>query len=259
MKVILRLVVLLPFAFAGVLSTHDPAEQHREHASVPPCREFLLGTDELGRDVLSRVLHGGRLSLLAGATAALLSVGVGLLLGGIAGYAGGWADTAVLRLADLTLALPWLYLLLAGRAALPLSIPGPLVLLMMTAIIGLAGSGLAIRMVRDVVRTARERNSVKAAAGLNARGPYLLRHHLWPAARPAAVTLWLTLVPQYVLAEVSLSFLGLGAGEPAVSWGAVLASLRSYAVLVSDWWMFSPAVALAFVVNVLGYRRKVAS
>lgn len=245
---------LLFFLLADWLSPHDPRFQYRNHAALAPhCGKpcFLLGTDELGRDVLSRLLHGGRLSLLAGFGAALLASTLGGFLGVAAGYFGGWIDAILSRPVDLLLALPWLYLLLAARAALPLSLPAELALVLLLSLLALAGAAAPFRLSRQVIRAARNSDAVHAALGLGASHWYLLRAHLWPAARPALMAQWLTLFPAFVLAEVSLSFLGLGVGDPAVSWGTILASLRQYSVLTTQWWMFSPAIALALFLAIL--------
>ena len=250
----LAALFLLPFLGAPWISPHDPLTQYRDHAGSPPgCGDpcFLLGSDEFGRDVLSRLLHGGRLSLIAGLTASLVALTLGGLLGGLAGYFGNWLDSLLSPPMDLLFALPWLYLLLAARAALPLSLPSATALLVLMSLIGLAGAAAPFRLCRHVVRSARQSGPVSAAAGLGASDWYLLRAHLWPAALPALGTQALSLFPAFVLAEVSLSFLGLGAGDPAVSWGSILASLRQYPVLTSQWWMFSPALALALLLALL--------
>jgi peptide/nickel transport system permease protein len=251
----LALIFLLPYLFADMLSPHDPLRQFRDHAAQPPsCAGelcFPLGTDEFGRDILSRLLHGGRLSLTAGLGASLLAVTLGGLLGCIAGSFGGWIDALLSRPADLLLSLPWLYLLLAARAALPLAMPTEFVLLLLMLLLGLAGAATPFRISRQTVASAKRSGPVKAALGLGASRWHILRAHLLPAARPPLVSCWLTLFPAFVLAEVSLSFLGLGVGDPAVSWGSILASLRQYPVLMSQWWIFSPAVALALFLAIL--------
>ncbi|MCU0758512.1 MAG: ABC transporter permease [Steroidobacteraceae bacterium] len=251
------LVLVATFVLAPALSPHDPAEQFRDHASRPPsCGSpcFPLGTDELGRDVLSRTLHGGQLSLSAGVGAASLAVLLGGLLGALAGAARRWLDLALSRVVDLLLALPWIYLLIGVRAALPLSVPSDRAYLLTMALLGVLGIGAPFRQARQAVRAARASEPVHAARGLGASERYLLTQHLLPAAVPGLAALWLMLVPGFVLAEVALSFLGLGIGEPAVSWGTVLAQLRDYPVLVSQWWMFAPVLALVAFLALLPVR-----
>ena len=214
-------------------------------------RICLLGTDAYGRDQLSRLLYGGQISLLAGILGAGSTLFIGLCVGAAAGYFGGWKDDALMRVAELFLALPWLYLLLALRAFLPLSV-GPLpAFFLIVAVIGAVGWARPARLVRGVVLSAKERDFVRAARGFGAGDSYLLRRHILPETSSVLLTQAAILVPQYVLAEMTLSFLGLGVPEPAPSWGNLLSNLQQYSVLVSYWWMYLPA--LAMVPFFLGY------
>ena len=205
---------------------------------------FLFGTDELGRDQLSRLLFGARISLFSGLLATVLALGGGLVLGTIAGYCGGWPDDVVMRFSELILALPWLYCLLALRAFLPLHISPGETFLLVVLVIGTRGWARPARLIRGVVLSARERDHVLAARGFGASAPYLLRRHVLPQTAGVLLTQAALLVPQYVLAEVTLSFLGLGVSEPVPTWGNMLAGLQHYHVLASAWWMCLPALAL---------------
>jgi peptide/nickel transport system permease protein len=219
-----------------------------------PARLFLFGSDEYGRDILSRLLYGGRISLLAGWGATLLSLGLGLLLGLLAGFHGRWVDEGVMRLAELFLALPWLYLLFAARAFLPLHVEPRDAFLLVVALIGAIGWARPARLIRGVVLSARERKYVVASRGFGATDVHLLRHHVLPHTYGILLTQAAILIPHYMLAEVTLSFFGLGVAEPAPSWGNLLASLQRYYVLTSYWWMFLPAavlVAVTFTYQVL--------
>jgi len=209
-----------------------------------PARIFLMGSDGYGRDQFSRFLYGGQISMLAGLIAAILSVSMGIFAGGIAGYYGGWIDEILMRGGELFLALPWLYLLFAVRAALPLHISQWQVFLLLISVMGLIGWARPARLIRGVVLSAKERTFVLAARGMGASDAYLLRRHVLPQTYAVLLTLVTLLVPQYVLAEVTLTFLGLGVGEPMPSWGALLSSLQQYSVLSSYWWMFLPALLL---------------
>lgn len=242
----------------SLLSSQQPADGGRRTrwrlvGVAPPARLNLLGTDGLGRDLFSRLLHGARISLVAGLAAALLSVGLGVVVGTLAGFYRGWLDEILMRFAELFLALPSLYLLIAVRAFLPLAIGPAEAFLLLVAVIGLVGWPQNARLVRGVVLGTRERDYVLAARGFGASDGYLLWHHLLPATSTVALTQLALLTPRYVLAEVTLSFLGLGVGEPTPSWGTLLASLQQVHVLLSYHWMLSPAVML--VVIVLGYHR----
>ena len=234
----------------------------REVAGVPsslhlfgveqPARIFLLGTDSYGRDQFSRFLYGGRISLLAGWLAAGISLALGALLGCLSGFYGGRVDQLFMRGGELFLALPWLYLLFAVRAFLPLQISAPKAFFLVVAVIGLIGWARPARLIRGVVLSAKQRNYVLAARGFGASDLYLLRRHILPQTFGVLLTQGALLVPQFILAEVTLSFLGLGIGEPVPSWGNLLASLQQYHVLASYWWMYVPA--LAFIPLFLGYQ-----
>ena len=208
-----------------------------------PANLFLLGADGFGRDQFSRLLYGGQVSLFAGFVAAALSVLTGLLFGGIAGLYGGRIDDAAMRVAEIFITVPWFYLLIAVRAFLPLQIGPVTAFLLVVAVIGIVGWGRPARLVRGVVLSARERNFVLAARGFGASNAYLLRRHLMPLAFRVLLTQMAVLIPQFILAEVILSFLGLGIGEPFPSWGNMLAYAQHYHVLVSYWWMLLPALA----------------
>jgi peptide/nickel transport system permease protein len=233
-----------PYSVLGVLTL-------RTHLFGAEGPIYLLGSDGYGRDLLSRVLFGGQTSLLAGLIGAGLTLSIGLCIGAAAGFWGGWKDEALMRVAELFLALPWIYLLFAMRAFLPLAVPPLKAFLLVIVVIGAVGWARPARMVRGIVLSAKERDFVRAARGFGASGSYLLRRHILPETSGVLLTQAAILVPQFVLAEMTLSFLGLGVPEPVPSWGNMLASLQHYNVLVSYWWMYLPA--LAMVPFFLGY------
>ena len=220
-------------------------------------RIYLLGTDAYGRDQLSRLLFGGQVSLLAGLLGAGITLLIGLCIGAVAGYYGGWTDSLLMRLAELFLALPWLYLLFAIRAFLPLAVSPLKAFFLIIAVIGMVGWARPARLVRGVVLSAKERDFVRAARGFGATNGYLLRRHILPETSSVLLTQAAILIPQYVLAEMTLSFLGFGVPEPVPSWGNLLSSLQQYSVLVSYWWMYLPALAMAPFF--LGYLRLASS
>lgn len=228
-----------PYRVAGTFS----GDRHL-FGTDGPGHLFLIGSDDFGRDQFSRFLHGGQISLFAGLLGAGLSLGVGIVLGGLAGFYGAWVDETIMRVAELFLALPWMYLLFAVRMALPLQIAPSEAFLLVLSVIGLIGWARPARLIRGVVLSATLRDYVAAARSLGASDFYLLRRHLWPQVTGIALTQGALLVPQYVLAEVTLSFFGLGVGEPVPSWGNMLAGLQRYQVLSSYWWMFVPGLAL---------------
>jgi peptide/nickel transport system permease protein len=214
-------------------------------------RIYLLGTDAFGRDQFSRLLFGGQASLLAGLLGAGLTLLIGWCIGAVAGYFGGWRDDVLMRLAELFLALPWLYLLFAIRAFLPLTVNPLWTFFLIVAVLAGVGWARPARLVRGIILSARERDFVRAARGFGASNFYLLRRHILPEASSVLLTQAAILIPQYVLAEMTLSFLGLGVPEPIPSWGNLLSNLQQYSVLMSYWWMYLPA--LAMVPFFLGY------
>jgi peptide/nickel transport system permease protein len=216
-----------------------------------PAQIFLAGSDNYGRDQFSRVLYGGRISLGAGLLATGISLLLGLLLGTVSGFYGRWVDEGIMRLAELFLVLPWLYLLLAVRAFLPLHISPIQTFFLLVGVIGSIGWARPARLVRGIVLSARTRKYVLASRGFGASDAHVLRRHVLPHTYGVLLTQAALLVPQYVIAEVTLSFFGLGLSEPLPSWGNLLANLQQYNVLVSYWWMFAPGLAL--VVFSLGY------
>jgi peptide/nickel transport system permease protein len=209
-----------------------------------PAQIFLMGTDEFGRDEFSRLLYGGRISLLAGIAGTIISLSLGMLIGTLAGFYHGWLDGLLMRGAELFLALPWLYLLLTIRAALPLRISTTETFFLLVAVLGFVGWARPARLVRGIVLSGKERNYVRAAGGFGASDFYILRRHIAPQLYSVLLTQAALLVPQFVLAEVTLSFLGLGVSEPMPSWGNLLACLQQYNVLSSYWWMLFPALTL---------------
>src|SRR5882724_12984920 len=205
---------------------------------------FLVGTDDYGRDQLSRLLYGGQISLFAGLLGAALSLSLALFLGGVAGYFGSWVDDVIMRGAEVFMALPWIYLLLAVRAFLPLHLGARQTCFLLIGIVGLTGWARPSRLIRGVVLSAKQRDYVRAARGFGASWSYILRRHVLPEASSVALTQGALLVPQYILAEITMSFLGLGIGEPLPSWGNMLAALQRYYVLNSYWWIAISGFAL---------------
>lgn len=220
-----------------------PAEVHLLSVDEP-ARLFVLGTDALGRDVWARVLHGARLSLLIAAAALLLVLPLALLIGCVAGFYGGWADFALMRLAESFLALPALYLVIALRSALPLSLEPEQVFGALVLVIGLFGWAHLARVARGLVMSLRRREFVMAALALGATDRWVMRRHILPQLAGFSLTQAALAAPGYILAEVTLSYLGLGVPEPLPSWGNMLAGTQHVQMLTGYWWNLAPAVAV---------------
>jgi peptide/nickel transport system permease protein len=247
-------LTVLALALAPWLASQPPERQNRDCPCAAPSARFVLGTDELGRDVWSRLLHGGRTSLGAGLIAVTLSTGQGLIAGASGGLSRGRRRRIVLALAELFLAVPWLYLLLAVRAFLPLSLKPGQVLLLLSAVIGVAGWARPGRLLAQLAAEVREQEYVEIAESFGAKRRHLIWCHLMPELMSLARTQWLLLLPGYVLAEVALSLFGLGVGEPAPSWGNLLAPLRNPATAVGCIQLASPEPGLAALVLACEWR-----
>jgi peptide/nickel transport system permease protein len=209
-----------------------------------PAAVFPMGTDGLGRDQFSRFLHGARISMFVGPAAAFLALIIGFAMGAVAGFYGNWVDECLMGLAELFLSLPWLYLLLAMRALLPLEVSPGEAFAAIAGLLGIIGWARPARIIRGVVMQGKQREFVLAARGFGASNLYLLARHVAPQARGVVLAQAALLVPQYILAEVTMSFLGVGVSEPAASWGLMLAPLQQYHALVSHYWMWLPALLL---------------
>lgn len=229
----------VPYRWLGIF----PGDVHLLSIDEP-ARLFVLGTDGLGRDVWARVLHGARLSLLIAAAALLLVLPLALVVGGVAGFYGGWADFMLMRLAELLLALPALYLVIALRSALPLSLEPEQVFGALVLVIGLFGWAQLARLARGLVLSLRRREFVAAALALGATDGWVMRRHILPQLAGFTLTQAALAAPGYILAEVTLSYLGLGVPEPLPSWGNMLAGAQNVQTLSSYWWNLAPAVAV---------------
>jgi peptide/nickel transport system permease protein len=209
-----------------------------------PARVYLMGTDDFGRDQFSRFLYGARLSLFAGLFACVISLSLGVIFGTLAGYYRGSADSVIMGAAELSLALPWLYLLLVVRALQPLNTSPSTVFLTVVAIIGIVGWARPARLIRGTVLTAAEREYVLLAKSFGGSDLHVLLTHIMPQIRTVVMTQVPLLIARYIMAEVVLSFLGLGVDEPIASWGTLLKSVQQYSILSSYWWMCLPASLL---------------
>lgn len=225
---------------------YDPNAADLDRRLQPPGGRHVLGTDELGRDVLARTLHGARVSVAAGLLASALALVLGAGLGSAAGWAGGATDRGVLFLVNVVQALPALVLVVAGASFLPPSF------LVAAVLIALTGWTDTARIVRSESRRLREAPFVDAARAAGASSPRLVLVHVLPHALPPALALLPYALGAAVLTEAALSFLGLGAPPPEASWGRALAEARN--LLPGAWWCVLPP-ALGLFLLVLSARR----
>lgn len=229
------LVVGLAAAAPELWAPGNYETQFRDSPDAPPSTRFPLGSDALGRDRLSRLLYGTRVSLSLAPAAALLSCVGAAVLGGTAGLAGGWADTAILALADLFLSLPWLFLLLIARACLPLNVPPATSLGITFLLLGALGWAAPARVVRASVRTLKNSGFLFQARAAGCRPWRLLWRHLLPNVMPVLTAQFWVAVPAYILAETTLGMLGLGVAEPLPSWGGLLRELEGGGIMTQPW------------------------
>jgi peptide/nickel transport system permease protein len=240
------LAALVMAVGASVLSPYDPLKQDLNNALAQPGRAHVLGTDNVGRDVLSRVIWGTRVSLLAGIVSVVIAVAAGSVLGLVAGYAGGRVDGLVMRAMDAVLSFPPLVLALALGAVLGAGLGGVLLAL------GVVYTPTFARLMRGQVLAITARDYVDAARALGAPGWWIACRHVVPnAAAPIVVQASLS-VAFAILAEASLSFLGLGVQPPHASWGSMINAGRGY-LQQAPWIVFGPGVALFVTVVGLNF------
>lgn len=233
------------------LTPHSYAEQSREFISAPPSSQFWLGTDELGRDRFARLLYGTRVSLLLAPAAALLSTLIAAIVGGGAGYFGGRVERIFTSAVDLFLALPWLFLLLAVRALLPLN-TSPVASVMITfLLLGCLGWAAPARIVRAGTRSLANSGYLVQASAIGISRWRLFWRHLLPNLRPVLLAQFWISVPLFILSEANLGLLGLGVSEPLPSWGSMLRDLENYSAVLQSPWMLAPAVLIVVVVSCL--------
>ncbi len=245
---VLLMVVCASLA-ANWLAPSGYAQQDREAADAPPSRAHWLGTDEIGRDRFARVLYGTRISLLLAPAAALLSTLLAALIGGLAGYIGGvWAKLAM-AVTDLFLSLPWLFLLIAVRALLPLNVPPLFSVLATFLLLGLLGWTSAARVLCATASSLREAEFVKQARAAGIQGPRLFWVQVMPNLKPVLNAQFWISIPVFILAEANLGILGLGVAEPMPSWGSLLKELEGLISFGQEPWKLVPLVLLVVVVT----------
>lgn len=246
---ILTLLVILPIVLANFLPLADPNVQNLAARRLPPLTDgYLFGTDQLGRDMLSRILFGGQTSLMIGLLAVVVSGAIGLILGSIAGFYGRWADVLISRVLEAQMSLPLLMMLLLVVALFGPSIP------VITGVIAIAQWPEVARLTRSLVLVEREKPYVDAAKTLGLHKISILIKHVIPNVFKQASLVILLLLAQAVLLESALSFLGAGPQRPFATWGRLISDGQDY--ITTSWWMVTlpglVIVALVVGVNLLG-------
>ena len=238
------LLLVLVAVLAPVLSPYDPYAMDLDLMTQAPSRLHWLGTDQIGRDLLTRILFGTRISLVIGVVPTFLSMAIGTTMGLLAGYHGGWLDNLIMRLCDIVLAFPSLLLAMVIMYTLGATLLNIFIAL---AAVGWAGTA---RVVRAQVLALREKEFVEAARAVGVRGSVIMLRHILPNCLPALIVLFTLGVPGAILAEATLSFLGVGAQPPTPSWGLIITSGKEF-LFSAPWIAIAPGIFV--LVTVLAF------
>ncbi len=243
------LVVFLSGLMANFVAPAPYGKQFREAPNAVPSSKHPLGTDEIGRDSLSRLIYGTRVSLLLAPAAALLSALIAALVGGFAGYLGGWWERLALSATDLSVSLPWLFLLLTVRALLPLNV-SPITSVVITfALLGSLGWSASGRVICSGARTMRNSDCVLLARACGCPSWRILIRQVLPNLRPLLYAQFWLSIPIFILTEANLGILGLGVTEPLPSWGNLLRGLENWSAVRANPWKLAPVALLVVVVS----------
>lgn len=244
---IIVVLVTLVAIFADVLTPHNPAQNNLQDMLKPPFWEeggsttYILGTDNLGRDILSRIIIGTRVSLMVGVFSVLVAGVVGMIIGIVAGYYGGIIDNVLMRIVDAFLAIPSILFILVVLAVFEPSI------LVLILVIGFTNWVSYARVVRGEVLSVKEREFVKASRSIGTKNRVIMVKHVLPNVISSFIVISAMSVATAIILEASLSFLGLGIQPPDVSWGSMLTDGRNY--LATNWWLATfPGIAITITV-----------
>jgi peptide/nickel transport system permease protein len=237
-------LIVTSAALAPWLAPQDPAKQSLFEKRARPGGKYLLGADEFGRDILSRVIYGARVALVVGLVSVGIALSLGVVLGSMAGFLGGWVDGAIMRAVEVLLAFPYLLLAIAVVSAL-----GPSAL-NTTIAVGIWGTPPVTRIVRGAVLALTETEYVRAARALGASGPALIGRHILPNILPTVIVYGTLFMANAILVEAALSFLGLGVQPPTPSWGLMVATGRDFLLITPH---ITTIPGLAIMLAVLGF------
>lgn len=246
MGLIICTIWIICAIFAPLISPHDPNEKDINRRFVPPCWEkngtsqYILGTDEVGRDVLSRLIYGSRVSLIVGIMAVIVSLIIGTTLGVIAGYFGGVVDAVIMRIVDVMLSFPFIFMALCLMAVLGASLINVIIVL------GLTGWVPYARTIRAETLSLKEREFVTAANIQGCRSMRTIIRHIVPNVIDSAVVLGTLEMATAILSEASLTFLGLGVPPTIATWGSMVATGRNY-IWSNCWLTIIPGIAIFLV------------
>lgn len=242
------IIIISSAIFAPLISPYDPYKMDLSASLQTPSKAHLLGTDKMGRDVLSRIIYGSRVSLLVGVIAVGISGTIGIFFGSLAGYFGGWIDGIIMRLVDILLAFPSILLAISLVAVLGASIFNVMLA------IGIVSWVSYARLIRGEFLSLKNKEFVKAAEVLGAKTPKVIFKHMLPNAIAPIIVMATLGMAGAIITESSLSFLGLGVQPPTPSWGQMLSKGRT--IIRQAWWVSTfPGIAIMITVlsfNILG-------
>ncbi|HEY6971777.1 MAG TPA: ABC transporter permease [Candidatus Angelobacter sp.] len=249
LAIVLLLVAALAALGANYIAPAGYEHQFRESPDAPPSAQHWLGTDDLGRDRLARVLYGMRVSLLLAPLAAALATVLAALIGGIAGYWGGWVERCLMLVADVFLCVPWIFVLITVRAVLPLNISPETSVVVTFTLLGLLGWAASARVICAGARDMMKSEFVWMARATGFSGLKLIRLHMLPNLRGTLLAQFWISLPVFIIAEANLGVLGLGVSEPLPSLGTLLRELQHVVTLRPEPWQFVPLIVLIVVVS----------
>lgn len=253
---IVFVIMVLSAVLAPLLTSHDPYEMDYSQINKAPSKEHLLGTDEVGRDYLTRILYGGRVSMKVGLFAVIIQIIIGALVGGLAGYYGGWVDNILMRVVEIFMSFPFLPLAITISAVLGTKVEPQQRMYIVMMIIGvLSWPGLA-RMIRGQILSLREQEFVQAARALGIRDSRIILRHLIPNTVGYIIVSATLGMAGAIMSESGLSFLGLGVTPPIPTWGNLIQNARETYILRNRMWLWLPPGVCIFLavmsINLLG-------
>lgn len=253
---ILLIIMVITVAIGPLIISHDPFTYDLSRANEAPSKEHILGTDELGRDYFSRVLHGGRVSLKVGLFAVIIQIAIGSLIGGLAGYYGGWVDNILMRFAEIVMSFPFMPLAITISAVIGVKIKPEQKMYVVMFIIGLLSWPGLSRMVRGQILSLREQEFILAAKALGIKDRRIIWRHLIPNTVGYIIVSATLGMASAILSEAGLSFLGLGVTPPVPTWGNLIQYARKMYDLQHRPWLWVPPGLCIFAavmsINLIG-------
>lgn len=238
---IIIILVIIMAIFAPFIAPHDPYLINLNNQFLKPCSKYLIGTDMYGRDILSRIIYGSRISLMIGLVPTLVSMVIGTILGIISGYYGGKVDLIIMGIVDMVLAFPSILLAMVVMYTLGASLINIFIAL---AIVGWGGTA---RVVRSQTLSIKNKEFVEASRAIGVRSSLIMIKHIFPNCIPQLLVLFTLNIPGSILSEASLSFLGVGAQPPAASWGLMVSNGQEF-LFNAPWVAIAPGVAILIFV-----------